>query len=79
MKIIDVTNIRRINGTEHATLILESGFLLWKKNTPVEVCCPGVHWIFCDSGEFTDGCYVENAIKAKKAKERLLGGSQCEN
>lgn len=76
MKIIDVTNIRRINGVDHATLILESGFLLWKKKTTVEVCYLGVHWIFCDSGIFTDGDYVEYAIKAKKAKERLLSESQ---
>lgn len=79
MNIIDVTNIRRINGVDHATLTLESGFLLWKKKAIVEVYRHGDHWIFCDSGEFTDGYYVENAIKAKKAKERLLGGSQCEN
>tara|TARA_R110002096_G_scaffold348911_1_gene542072 strand:+ start:60 stop:299 length:240 start_codon:yes stop_codon:yes gene_type:complete len=79
MKIIDVTNIRRINGTEHATLILGSGFWLWKKKTPVEVCRPSIYWIFCDSGMFTDGNYVEYAIKAKNAKERLLGESQCEN
>ena len=71
MNILDVKNVRIINGVEHATLELSVGVLWWKKIVFAEVCRPNFHWIFCDTGKFIPGYFVDDAVRAKSAKTRL--------
>lgn len=80
-----ITNFRLIKKTGtgpltwkfKAIVTVETGFFLKKKKDREIYRIFGEQWCFCDTGEFTPGCAVENLERAFTAK-RMQHIEDCE-
>lgn len=71
-KLLEVTGKSILDYKYYASVEVETGMLLWRKNTTRYISKSYVgYWYFNDDGEFTPGNFVERLERAYKAQYKI--------